>query len=107
MDGVLQTLSIDDQEGINFEDLQERLMFGDGEGIKSNRKMTIPVYATGKRGLLQTDLVSVNIPLLLSVKVMEKAGMVLDFGRSEARMKGSTIKLKKTTSGHYAMPLSL
>ena len=107
MESYIQTLSTEDQEGITFEDSQERYTFGDGDGIKSNRKMTIPVYATGKRGLLQTDVVSANIPLLLSVKVMEKAKMVLDFKRSEARMGGKTIKLKKTTSGHYAMPLSL
>ena len=69
--------------------------------------MTIPIWATGKRGYLQTDVVSSNIPLLLSVKVMEKAGMILDFVKAEVRMKGVTIKLKKTTSGHYAMPLSL
>ena len=103
----IQTLSTEDQEAIVFEDSKERFTFGDGDGFKSNRKMTIPIYATGKRGLLQTDVVSANIPLLLSVKVMENAGMVLDFARSEARMKGTTIKLKKTTSGHYAMPLSL
>ena len=103
----IQTLSTEDQEAIVFEDSKEKFTFGDGDGFKSNRKMTIPIYATGKRGLLQTDVVSANIPLLLSVKVMENAGMVLDFARSEARMKGTTIKLKKTTSGHYAMPLSL
>ena len=73
MESYIQTLSTEDQEGITFEDSQERYTFGDGDGIKSNRKMTIPVYATGKRGLLQTDVVSANIPLLLSVKVMEKA----------------------------------
>ena len=41
------------------------------------------------------------------MKVMTKTGMVLDFLRSVVRMKGATIKLKNTTSGHYAMPLSL
>ena len=107
IEDYIQTLSTEDQEDIVFEDSKERFTFGDGDGFKSNRKMTIPIYATGKRGLLQTDVVSANIPLLLSVKVMENAGMVLDFSRSEARMKGTTIKLKKTTSGHYAMPLSL
>ena len=107
MESYIQTLSADDQEKITFEASTESFTFGDGNGIKSNRKMTIPIWATGKRGYLQTDVVSSNIPLLLSVKVMEKAGMVLDFVKAEVRMKGVTIKLKKTTSGHYAMPLSL
>ena len=107
MESYIQTLSADDQEKITFEASTESFTFGDGNGIKSNRKMTIPIWATGKRGYLKTDVVSSNIPLLLSVKVMEKAGMILDFVKAEVRMKGVTIKLKKTTSGHYAMPLSL
>ena len=85
----------------------ESFTFGDGDSIKSNRKMTIPIWAMGKKGELTADVVSSNIPLLLSVKVMKKAGMVLDFTKAEVRMKGVTIKLKNTTSGHYGMPLSL
>ena len=107
MESYIKTLSTEDQEKVIFEASKESFTFGDGDGVKSNRKMTIPIWATGKRGILQTDVVSANISLLFSVKVMEKTEMVLGFERSEARMGGATIKLKKTTSGHYAMPLSL
>ena len=69
--------------------------------------MTLPIWATGEKGTLSTEVVSANIPLLLSVNVMEKAGMFIDFKRAQIITNGVRIKLKKTSSGHYAIPLSL
>ena len=57
---------------------------------------------------MTTDVVSANIPLLFSIKAMEKARMTLDFEKAQIRIGDEcSIKLKRTSSGHYAMPLSL
>ena len=57
---------------------------------------------------MTTDVVSANIPLLFSINAMEKARMTLDFEKAQIRIGDEcSIKLKRTSSGHYAMPLSL
>ena len=61
----------------------------------------------GKQGLLTTDVVENNIPLLLSRRSMKWVGMMLDFGRDSVRANGRDIRLKITNTGHYALPLSL
>ena len=38
---------------------------------------------------------------------MTKAEMTIDFGKHTATVNGRTIKLKRTDSGHYALPISL
>ena len=101
------TLSEKDCKDIEFLPSSQAFTFGDGRSVRSNRKMSFPVWMGGKRGHLTTDVVDSNIPLLLSVNVMEQAGMILNFKRAELHVHGTTIKLKKMRSGHYALPLSL
>ena len=86
--------------------------FGDGKSVQACKRVTIPVYWGRYPGYITTDVVKAKIPLLLSAKVMVKAEMVLDFKRTEVKIKvdkGKTtiIRVKKLNSGHYAMPLSL
>ena len=103
----IEKLSDDDCKSIEIEESEQSFTFGDGNNIKSNRKMKIPVWIGGKRGTLSTDVVDTNIPLLLSVSVIEKSDMILHLSASKAYIKDKTIKLKKLMSGHYALPLSL
>ena len=57
---------------------------------------------------MSTDVVSANIPLLFSIKAMKKARMTLDFEKAMIRIGDKcSIKLKRTSSGHCAMPLTL
>ena len=48
-----------------------------------------------------------NIPLLLSNKSMEAVGFIWDFRKCEMKVNNRYIKLKRTKSGHYALPISL
>ena len=103
-----QTLSLDDQKFLRYEASNESFTFGDGKRWRSTRKMTFPIWTTGTEGELTSDVVDANIPLLFSIKGMEKAEMRLDLRRAEVRLRDeSIIKLKKTSSGHYAIPLGL
>ena len=103
----IATLSKEDCKDIEFLQSSQAFTFGDGRSVKSNRKMRFPVWMGGDRGLLTTDVVDSNIPLLLSINVMEQAGMILNFERVELYIHGEAIKLKKMKSGHYALPLSM
>ena len=55
---------------------------------------------------METDVVDTDIPLLLSKNVMKKSSTVIDFDKATAFMFGEEQKLIKTTSGHYAIPLT-
>ena len=52
-------------------------------------------------------MVDAEIPLLLSLNVMERAKVVLNFGREEIKVHEKYMRVKKMRSGHYAMPLSM
>ena len=103
----IDNLSESDRKDIEITKSNQSFTFGDGRGIRSKRKMKIPVWMGGIQGTLTTDVVEAEIPLLLSINVMERAKMVLDFAREEIKVHGKYIRVKKMRSGHYAMPLSM
>ena len=107
MKDYIRTLSEEDQHDIKISPSKQSFTFGDGRAVKANRRMRIPVWMGGDSGSLTTDVVESNIPLLLSINVMEKACMILDFQKAEVRVNGKIVRLRKIKSGHYAMPLSL
>ena len=107
MTNYIGTLCVEDCKSVEIESSEQSFTFGDGNNIKANRKMKIPVWIGGKRGTLSTDVVSSNIPLLLSVNVIEKSDMILHLRLSKAYIQDKTIHLKKLKTGHYAFPLSL
>ena len=55
---------------------------------------------------LETNVVDTDIPLLLSESAMKKPSIVIGFDKDTAVMFGEKQKLIKTTSGHYAIPLT-
>ena len=107
MKDYIENLSENDRKDIEITNSSQSFTFGDGRGVRSKRKMKIPVWMGGIRCSLTTDVVEAEIPLLLSINVMERAKMVLDFAREEIKIHGKYIRVKKMRSGHYAMPLSM
>ena len=104
----IQSLGPKDSAKVSYEASSETFTFGDGEGWKSTCRYTIPIYTLGEIGEISTEVVSANIPLLFSIKAMEKAKMTLDFDKARIRIGDNcSIKLKRTSSGHYAMPIGL
>ena len=70
------------------------------------KKVFLPV-SIGKQDIeLEADVVDTDIPLLLSKNAMKKSSTVIDFTKDTAVMFGEEQKLIKTTSGHYAIPLT-
>ena len=103
-----ESLSDEEKENIVEEDSKQIFTFGDGSSIKSKKKITFPCWLQGKAGTLTTDVVGCGIPLLLSRKSLKKMNMILDFGNDilSSSTGNTIIKLRNTSSGHYAMPLS-
>ena len=79
--------------------------FGDGKAVESSRRLRMPCYINGYRCTIETDIVSCNIPLLLSKKAMKKAKMILNFENDTLTVSGKVVKLSCASSGHYLLPL--
>ena len=103
----IDNLSKQEREMIKYEPSNQTFTFGDGDSVTSMRKVTIPCWMGGEPGEVTTDVVDCNIPLLLSNKSMEAVGIILDFRKREVKVNNRWIKLERTTSGHYALPISL
>ena len=79
--------------------------FGNGRSIKSNRKVEIPVIIEDIPVLLTTDVISFDIPLLLSKESMKQTNTAIGFKNDYAELFGKRINLFFTSLGHYCIPI--
>ena len=79
--------------------------FCNGRSIKSNRKVEMPVIIEDIPVLLTTDVISFDIPLLLSKESMKQANTAIDFKNDYAELFGKKINLFFTSLGHYCIPI--
>ena len=103
----IERLSDEERQRMIIEPSEQTFTFGNGSAAASLRKVTMPCWMGGRPGMLSTDVIESNIPLLLSKRSMKKNKMKLDFDRDEVTVGGRIIKLKVTKSEHYALPISL
>eukprot|EP00111_Clytia_hemisphaerica_P023690 TCONS_00069812-protein len=85
--------------------------FGGGEVLSSTACYEIPAYLAGKEitivtDVVVTDVVDSDIPLLLSIKAMKKAGIILDLVNDSAEIFGKVVSLNHTSSGHYCVSIA-
>ena len=80
--------------------------FGDGKVVHSYQQVNMPVYIENERGMMETEVVDQEIPLLISKEAMRKHGVILNFSKDTAIFNGKEIKLETTSSGHYLITLS-
>ena len=107
MSKYIENLSVSDRLKIKVETSNESFTFGDGKTHAALRRITFPCWVGGKAADITTDIVDCKIPLLLSRKSMSKVGMIINFATHIATINNRHIKLKRTNSGHYALPISL
>ena len=98
--------SLDDGEKIDEKPSHATFKFGNGGPVQSLKKVSLPVSIGTQEIDLEADVVDTDIPLLLSKNAMKKSSTVIDFNKDTAVMFGEEQKLIKTTSGHYAIPLT-
>ena len=81
--------------------------FGDGKIIKSLKCVEIPVTIGQVKANIRTDVVDTDIPLLLSLSSMKKAGVnCLNLVDDTVVILGQKLKLTVAKSGHYLLPLN-
>lgn len=79
--------------------------FGDGVKVQSLKKVKLPCTIADKECIVNVDVVSSDIPMLLGKTSMKKAKMQLDLASDMLSVFGKSIKLSCATTGHYYLPL--
>ena len=101
----LETLDRSQQSQVKESKSSTSFKFGNGDSVKSLKKVKIPACIGGKEVFLETDVIDGDLPLLLSKDAMKKAEMNIDFTNDNVTIFGQTQKLMFTSSGHYCIPL--
>ena len=80
--------------------------FGGGKILTSIALVELPEILADRKVTIKTDVVTSDIPLLLSLEAMKKAEVKLDLVNDSAEIFGKHIPLNHTESGHYCIPLN-
>jgi len=75
--------------------------FGDGNVVYSNRKLRLPAKIGQTKCHVETEVVKVDIPLLLSKTSLKRAS--LDMENKRAVMFKQAVSLEFTSSRHYCV----
>ena len=102
----LKTIPAQKRNAIQSETSNKSFKFGDGKTVTSTKRMHLPVTLGKKEGTMETEVVKMELPLLLSKEAMKKVGAVVDFSHDTAVINGEKVVLDTTSSGHYMIPLS-
>ena len=99
LNAYLDTLDEVQRQSVTYESSRARFKFGDGSIYVSKYLVRIPANIAGKSLSIDTDVITNEIPLLLSKKAMKTADTWIKFQNDEVYMFGKKIKLITTTSG--------
>ena len=102
----LQTLSNTDRRAVYSFKSGHSFVFGNGKQFLSPKIVAIPIYLGQKRVTLLTDVVTADIPLLISIETLQKTDAQINFKLNKITMLGEEIDVKISTSGHYCLPLT-
>ena len=92
----LRELSPEDRADVKITASRAQFKFGDNKVYSSEGFVIAPIYLGGKRKLLSWDKVDTKIPLLISLKVMMRLGLVMKFqekGPNVAEFDGTKVEL--------------
>lgn len=106
LDDYIQSLNKSEKLSLQRQHSDRMFRFGGGEILKSQGAFDIPATLAGKKITIHTDVVTSDIPLLLSLKAMKKAKIKLNLENDSAEIFGKTVVLNHTSSGHYCLPIN-
>ena len=102
----LESLSREDRKSVISKPSTNNFRFGVGKIFPSNRAVLIPVHIGSVSATLETNVVSCNIPLLISRVSLKKANSSLDFMNDSLEIFDQKVPLHLSESGHYCINLS-
>ena len=104
IDDIISKLNIEEHEVTRGSSVKV-FNFGGGEKLNSLGTVTFPCLLAGKNINITTDIVSSNLPLLLSIKTMKDFGMVWDFQKGSVNIFDREITLDVSSCGHHSIPI--
>lgn len=105
IDSYIGTLSNEDKVSVVYGPGEKFFKFGGGEILKSLRTVEFPCMLAGTKVRMHSDIVTSDIPLLISKAAMKKAEGMLDLVNDKVRFFGKWNPYDITSSGHYAVTL--
>ena len=106
-DTYIETLSNEDKSKITNDKSNSIYRFGDGKKIPALKNAKVAAVIGSQKVISDTDIVTNEVPLLLSRESRKRANMHLNFQDDTVSAVGQAITLIVTKSGHYAVPLTL
>ena len=106
MDVYVDSLTPEKKAQIKYSNTNNSFKFGSGDVHKSLYKVTIPATIGKTEILIETDVVKLDIPMLLSKQSMKNAQTEINFENDTVKMLGEIQDVSVTTSGHYAVALN-
>ena len=105
INNYLESLSDFEKSTVVEEPSSASYTFGDGKTYHSVKRLKIPCSIGTYSASIVTDVVSAEIPLLLSKTAMKKEKMMQDFASDSLIIRGRHIKLGIASTGHYVVNL--
>ena len=93
LEEFIESLSLVDREKVQYYSSKSIYKFGDGERIQANGGARIPAFIGETAVQINTDIVTKELPLLLSKSFMKRANIVLDFKNDKASILNKEINL--------------
>ena len=103
--GYVSSLSRRDRSSICYQKSQNRICFGDGGSYRSKYHVMIPIYIQQHKFYVGVDVISCNIPLLLSRSTLCEANAKIDVGTSSIELFGKISPLVISCSGHLCLSI--
>ena len=101
----ITTLSHKDKSSIKVLKSQNKFRFGDGVLYPSIHCVIIPIYIGSSRHTLRVDVVTCNIPLLLSRETLKRGSAKIDVGSATMNILGKNVPLVISSSGHMCLKI--
>lgn len=101
----LDSLNDSDSKLVVETQSQTCFKFGDGNKIRSLKKVKFPAYIAENKFLIEADVIPNDIPLLLSKDSMKKCSANLNFHNDSITIFGTKVPLSTTSSGHYLISI--
>lgn len=101
----MESMSEEEKHNVKTEDSKAVYRFGDSAPSPSLKKVFLPITINDMNMYLPTDVVEVDVPLLLSKETLKKGKAVTDFEKETIKIYNSEQPMICTTSGHYAIPI--
>ena len=105
IDSYINSLNENDRKEIKQSTGEKIFKFGGGTHLKSRAEYRLPAVISRKEITIKTDIVELDIQLLLLCSAMKRAGVKMDLENDSAAIFRKDIALNLTTSGIIASQL--